>query len=371
MAEIGAGIGEIMAVAGADSTGSLFIPNVYGFNAVQAAILLKVFLPSQLKDTATAAVGVPMMMIGLSQILFVAVPTLLSNTKQYKKPVYIACAVACALTIVATCSSLKLADMAQTDFRQTVAIDFTSMVGFSVVGNPSPYAYTWVYLLSAANVVFELMTILRLRAMLSSENLFGRILFAATILSCLSHLAAAWIPNSYFLARGNEDYNKLEDAFNSLILADAIVTFVLNTMTDWTFIYILLSKMEWNRTILIQIAKSSIVLRYSVNTICAIVCIAQINGPTFYVSLLYTGSRCMWVAWQITTFIQFSFVHTKEIVTAYSASIQGSGRSASQNRSQYKSSAPQTEKSATAKVPGALRAPVVVLKTSSENEEKV
>ncbi|KAI8818174.1 uncharacterized protein EV422DRAFT_538959 [Fimicolochytrium jonesii] len=202
-----------------------------GITPLQCSAIVKTFLPVQLAKTATAGIAVPLIMIGLTQILFIAIPTLWDHRKQYRKFVWSACTVSCLFAIASMVYNLQIGVMFFTDFRQSFAIDLTQLYGLAFVRNPAVASFIWVCLFVIAQCAFEVVAAVRARIMLPRQNKMALAFCVVTGLACLFHVVAEILPSALWLA-GVRISPRVDNIFNVMLMVDAVVAF--SVESEWT-----------------------------------------------------------------------------------------------------------------------------------------
>ncbi|KAJ3170538.1 hypothetical protein HDU88_008438 [Geranomyces variabilis] len=74
-----------------------------------------------------------------------------------------------------------------------------------------------------------------------------------------------------------------------------------------------------DRRIFWKLTKSPGVFRLFTNIALAIATLCQVADPNFSTNPKFGGMFSLWTGWQINTFVQFSFVETKELVEDFAA----------------------------------------------------
>ncbi|KAI8914909.1 hypothetical protein DFJ77DRAFT_39478 [Powellomyces hirtus] len=318
---------------------TIMVPNaMLGFTPLQCFGVTKLLLPNLEPLQAESAIAVPLAMIGLTQIFLGALPTLFDNRAQYKKPIWILAFLCCLFYLVSILTILDVNRVYYIDWHQAFAVEFTpdNIIGWRAKTNSSPAAYTYAIFLSAGQICYEAVAAYRAGVFLGQRSKRMMALYALTGLAIVLHIVVPWTIVFYSYTKGQEEFQAKSEQFSKAGVADVTFGVFVESITNFFFIYHLAEKMGFDRFIFKKLATSAGVWRLFTNIALSIATLVELSRPDYNLKPLFGGTFAMWAGWQINTFVQFSFVETKEIVQDFSKRAQGSRSGAAQSATESK-----------------------------------
>ncbi|KAJ3019414.1 hypothetical protein HKX48_002113 [Thoreauomyces humboldtii] len=303
---------------------SVVVPNALtGISPLQSAIIILELLPSYYTTSYEVVWSVPFTTIGIVQILCGAFPTLFANRAQWRKPIFLLSSIACVLFLIAQFTAMDIAATFYVHWQKSVVIDLSQLIGFKMVEAVTPREDVYCIFVAAGQSVYEVVAAYRAGVFLGHRKPKTIALYALTALVVLLHTSVSFAIVFYGVARGNAAEQAVQDSFARAGLFDLGFGASIEILTNCAFIYHLIEKMGFDQYIFQKLLTSRGVLRLLGNIVLAIATLTQLARPSYLSHPLFGGCLCFWVGWQINTFVQFSFVETKEIVQDYSKRSQG------------------------------------------------
>ncbi|KAJ3163938.1 hypothetical protein HDU88_006107 [Geranomyces variabilis] len=296
------------------SNTSVLIPDpFFFFTPLQCFGIIDVLLPALAPMQKEVAVAGPLAMIGMCQIIFGALPTLLAKRAQWRKPLY-SLSVASALFYLA--STIVVVDGQRVfyiDWQRTFAIDLTAP--FGPPGDlTAPNMLGWYY---KRDVVGNAWT--------RSFPIFigaGQFCYeiAAAIRASMAFVVP-WTISMYSVANGSDKWVEHQDQFSHAGLADVTLGVAVEIVTNLTFLSYLANGLSADKDIVKKLATSPGAFRLIVNIGLAIATLTLLGRQNYSQYPTFSGVFCLWSGWQINTFIQFSFVDTMELIADHRSQI--------------------------------------------------
>ncbi|KAJ3178681.1 hypothetical protein HDU85_005084 [Gaertneriomyces sp. JEL0708] len=278
---------QIAVAAAADP--SLLVPSVFGVSAVQCISVIGGLIPQLRNVQSQATVAIPLTVIGLSQLLLTALPTLFENRTQWRKLIWQLSFISTICAIVSACLFLDVLSVFVVDWSQSITLDFTNPMGMnpSSTGNPTGITITqtnkkrlWAYaiFLSASVSTYEAVAAYRVGAILGQRSVKMLILYGIAALTCASHVAVSWAVVFYGVAYGDAAFDAKSEQFAKATMADLSAGFAVEVVMNFAFIYHLVQKMGFDRHVVTKVATSGGMIRL-MGTLClAIVSISMSCG---------------------------------------------------------------------------------------------
>ncbi|KAJ3164428.1 hypothetical protein HDU88_005305 [Geranomyces variabilis] len=322
----------------------LLIPNDYtGISPIQCVSILGELDYLQTGAVETA-IAIPMTVVGIYQVICGGLPILMANRSQWRKPLWLGSLFCCMFCLTTQVASLELSnvyvcfEIARLGFRTSkyfgfisfqinwqkgTPIDLRSPMGLEVAVNGLYGSQVFTAFLSLAEIAYEIIAALRVGVFLGPRSPKAMAIYVFTGFVCMYHFIFC-IFIMYFSQLGRDVFAAHASKISKAGVTDLVLTAIIDTTTSALFIWQLASKMGLNRKIFMKFFQSRGVLRLVTNIGLAIATMTQVARPDYQTHPMFAGVFEMWIGWQINTFIQFSFVETKELVQSYSRSIQGS-----------------------------------------------
>ncbi|KAJ3161342.1 hypothetical protein HDU86_007124 [Geranomyces michiganensis] len=326
------------------SKGSVLIPDpLLGASPLQCFGVIKVLLPALGSLQKQTGIAVPLTMVGLYQILFGALPTLFSTRNEWKKPIWQLSLASSLLLLASTIIILDLCQVFYIDWTRSTKIDFSSPLGEPIISQPNMLGWyqsmtqsRWVYahplFLSMGQITYEVAALIRASVLLPKPRA-RKALAGLTIAACLVHFVVPWTIVGYSLAKGRDRFEAHQASFSKAAVADVTFGVIIESVTNLAFLHQLAKRLgadgyvielfyqkqtdsltKTHRKAVIGLATSAGAFRLVTNIALAIATLCQIADPNFSQNPQFGGVFSLWVGWQINTFVQFSFVETKEII---------------------------------------------------------
>ncbi|KAI8592725.1 hypothetical protein BDZ88DRAFT_220893 [Geranomyces variabilis] len=304
----------------------LLIPNDYtGISPIQCVCILGELDYLQ-TGAAETAIATPMTVVGIYQVICGGLPILMANRSQWRKPLWLGSLFCCMFCFTTQVASLELSNAFQINWQKGTPIDLRSPVGLEVAVNGLYGSQVFTAFLSLAEIAYEIIAALRVGIFLGPRSPKAMAIYVFTGFVCMYHLIFC-IFIMYYSQLGRDVFAAHASKISKAGVTDLVLTAIIDTTTAALFIWQLASKMGLNRKIFMKFFQSRGVLRLVTNIGLAIATMTQVARPDYQDQPMFAGVFEMWIGWQINTFIQFSFVETKELVQSYSRSIQGSNAS--------------------------------------------
>ncbi|KAI8592726.1 hypothetical protein BDZ88DRAFT_220899 [Geranomyces variabilis] len=299
-----------------------FAPNPFtGISLMQCYTILG--FPARFQQTANeTAIAAPMMVVGIHQVICGGLPILIAHRNQWRKPFWLGSLLCCIFCFTTQTASLVLANNFSINWEAGFPIDLRTPFGISEGYPGLPPTQIYTAFLSLAEIAYEIIAALRVGVFLGPRSPKAMAIYAATGLCCVYHLVFC-IFIMYYSQMGYEVFAVHAADISKAGVTDLVLTALIDTTTSALFIWQLASRMGLNRAIFLKFFQSRGVLRFVANIGLAIATITQVARPNYQDHPIFGGVFEMWIGWQINTFIQFSFVETKELVQSYSRTLQG------------------------------------------------
>ncbi|KAJ3023521.1 hypothetical protein HKX48_002684 [Thoreauomyces humboldtii] len=280
-----------------------------------------IFLPYLQPFMREAASGIAMAAIGFTECVS-AFSCLYAHRTQRKKPLFIVTSISVVFSTISCLAFLDLLNVSLVDFQSIwppgMPIDLL---------DPIPRAFG--YRVFVATICSCLAFVAQQwSSCFAVATIFGKdgvlmILHASNALIGLAQLANTFVTFGWLADVGQIQFDNTVEGTTAkstiaVLFASALICIVFNIL----FCYHLLSTMNFSRHIILEILTSRGTLRQLISVGLAILVLTQTVKSNFTMRPAFGGSFALWTAWQINSFIQFTFVETKDFVTIYSTGLQ-------------------------------------------------
>ncbi|KAJ3011270.1 hypothetical protein HKX48_006928 [Thoreauomyces humboldtii] len=204
-----------------------------------------------------AAIAGPLAMVGICQIIFGALPTLLANRTQYRKPIWYLSFSSCIVLLASAFSILDQYRVFTIDWTQEFPIDTSApttppddmsapnLLGWYFTHNvvSNPWTRSNPILISTGQILYEIVSAFRAGALYGQNTGMMKVLYGLTTLACMGHVATAWTITFWNVVKGPDSFQAHADDFAKASIADLSFAVFVELITNLMFMYNLIEKM--------------------------------------------------------------------------------------------------------------------------------